>query len=358
MVLGVLSLPVSAAEGVRIATYSAELSRKGPGLLLRDILKKDDPQITATLAVIVAQRPDILLLTEFDHDPDGQALDAFAQALGAQGMQYPFRFAAPSNAGFDPDHDRDGNGRRGEDRDGQGYGRFRGDGALALLSRWPITVADVQDYSTLLWHDLPEAQRPVLPGQTEAFPTAELWRTQRLSSSGHWVVPIAHPDGPITLLVYGATPPVFDGPEDRNGKRNADELLFWGHYLDGMFGPPPRARFILMGKVNLDPVDGEGQHQAIRQILADPRLQDPRPQGPARAQEPGHLGDPRLDTAQWQAGAPGALRVDYILPSADWILGDRGVFWPEPGSFAPLGPDGLAAGPHKLVWVDLWAAEP
>ncbi|MGB8814683.1 MAG: endonuclease/exonuclease/phosphatase family protein, partial [Paracoccaceae bacterium] len=39
-----LSAPI-AAETLRIATYNAELSRQGPGLLLRDILTGTDPKI-------------------------------------------------------------------------------------------------------------------------------------------------------------------------------------------------------------------------------------------------------------------------------------------------------------------------
>ena len=43
------------------------------------------------------------------------------------------------------------------------------------------------------------------------------------------------------------------------------------------------------------------------------------------------------------------------VPSADWRVVDAGVFWPDPADPAAsvLGADGLAAGPHHLVWVDL-----
>ena len=34
---------------------------------------------------------------------------------------------------------------------------------------------------------------------------------------------------------------------------------------------------MVMGKANLDPFDGEGRHGAIRELLADRRLQDPAP---------------------------------------------------------------------------------
>ena len=52
-----------------MATYAAPLTRDGPGLLLRDLAAGDDPQIAATLAAIHAAAPDILVLTQFDHNP-------------------------------------------------------------------------------------------------------------------------------------------------------------------------------------------------------------------------------------------------------------------------------------------------
>ena len=42
-------------------------------------------------------------------------------------------------------------------------------------------------------------------------------------------------------------------------------------------------------------------------------------------------------------------------PLCDWTVIDAGVYWPAPDSTAAaiMGPDGLAAGPHRLVWVDI-----
>ena len=39
----------------------------------------------------------------------------------------------------------------------------------------------------------------------------------------------------------------------------------------------------------------------------------------------------------------------------DWTVSDAGVFWPAPGDpdAKLLGDDGLAAGLHRLVWVDV-----
>ena len=42
------------ADPIRIATYSPDLSRDGPGLLLRDILSGKDEQVAAAVQVIAA----------------------------------------------------------------------------------------------------------------------------------------------------------------------------------------------------------------------------------------------------------------------------------------------------------------
>lgn len=54
----------------------------------------------------------------------------------------------------------------------------------------------------------------------------------------------------------------------------------------------------------------------------------------------------------WSDEGPGNLRVSYILPSAIWTVTDAGVYWPASDD-SLLGDDGLAAGPHRLVWVDV-----
>ena len=304
--------------------------------MLRD-LGRDDAQISAVLDVIAAVNPDVLLLTDFDYDLDGIALATFAKRAG-----YPHWFSAAPNTGLMTDFDLDQNGRFGEPRDAQGYGRFRGDGGMALLSRWPL--GDVTNYSTMLWRDLPGATLP------EGWPE-EINAVQRLSHGGHWVVPVAAPGGEVNVMAFSASPPVFDGPEDRNGLRNKDELRLWAWVLD----QNAPANFVILGNANLDPVDGDGRRDAMVSFLRDPRLQDPKPRsfGGKLAADPDHQGDPALDTADWRDGAPGNLRVSYVLPSVAWAVSDAGVFWPAPEDADLLGDDGLLAGAHRLVWVDV-----
>ncbi|MBP1807233.1 endonuclease/exonuclease/phosphatase family protein [Rubellimicrobium aerolatum] len=302
------------------------------------------------MAVLSAARPDVLLLTDMDWDGDGAALGALAERLAAQGLDYPYRLALPGNAGLDSGLDLDGDGRLGGPGDAQGWGRFAGEGGLALLSRWPL--GEARDLSSLLWRDLPGARLPERDGQP--FPSEAARAAQRLSATGHWVVPVETPAGPATLLAWSAAPPIGDGPERRNALRNADELALWSRLLDGDLGPVP-AGIVILGNANLDPADGAGLRAEMTALLADPRLRDPRPasDGARDAADPGHSGDPRLDTVDWpeEEGGPGNLRVSYVLPAAEWRTLGSGVVWPRPGG--PLAAEAEAAGPHRLVWVDI-----
>ncbi|MCB2092948.1 MAG: endonuclease/exonuclease/phosphatase family protein [Rhodobacteraceae bacterium] len=347
------AMPVTAAP-IRVATFNADMSRQGPGLLLRDILSGTDAQTIAVVDVISRIAPDILLLNGFDYDLNMVALQALAGALERRGNPYPHLFARRPNTGLATGLDLDGDGRAGGPGDAQGFGRFAGEGGMAVLSRLPIDQAAAQDYSEFLWKDLPES---LIDG---ARLSSGALAAQRLSTTAHWTVPVALPNGGrLTLLAYHASPPVFDGPEDRNGRRSHDETAFWLHLLDGdLAWPAPRAPFVILGDANLDPVDGDGRHAAMISLLADPRLQDPAPRsrGAAEAARQGGVnalngGDPALDTVDWpEDPGPGNLRVDYVLPSADLTVLDAGVWWPEEVALAVAA---AKASRHKLVWVDI-----
>lgn len=314
----------------------------GPGLLLEDILQ-GDAQVDAAVQVIVALDADVLLLTGVDFDMAAAALTALADRLAANGAGYPYRLAALPNAGMPTGFDLDRNGKLGEARDAMGYGRFHGQAGMALLSRLPL--GDLVDHSSFPWADLPGAD---LPPDMTGLERLGL----RLSSTGHWQVPVLLPEGgAITVLGWSATPPVFDGPEDRNGRRNHDETAFWLRLLDGALpAPAPEPPFILMGEAGLDPQDGEGRPGALRALLGDPRLQDPAPRGKHGRVEPTHKGDPALDTAFYPKG-PGGLRVDYVLPSADLRVTEVGVLWPA--ATDPLIAALQSASRHYPVWVDI-----
>ena len=159
------------------------------------------------------------------------------------------------------------------------------------------------------------------------------------------------------------TPPVFDGPEDRNGKRNRADILFWDTYIRDQLNPETD-KYIVLGDLNADPKDGDGSHAAIQTLINGPYLTDPKPtsngtalahetQGGANAR---HTNDAATDTADWRdEDGPGNLRVDYVLPSKTLNVKGAGVFWPTPdeAGFEWIGSDGRASSDHRLVWVDL-----
>lgn len=301
------------------------------------------------IGVIATVSPDILLLQGIDHDHGLAALGALRDGLTRADMHYPHIFARQPNTGVPTGHDQDGDGRAWGDRDNHGFGEFAGQGGMAILSRYPIVTDDVQDFTGMLWRDLPDALLPVENGKP--FPSAGAQAVLRLASVAHWVVPVRTESGVVSVMAFHNTPPVFDGPEDRNGRRNHDQLRFWKLYLDGMFGPAPKRRFVLLGHANLDPVDGEGRKAALHALLEDPRLQDAKPLRPGKpAQQPGHKADPRLDTVTWPRPDPGHKRVSYILPSADLNVINSSVHWPAGGEPAM---QAARASRHRLIWADL-----
>jgi len=291
------------------------------------------------VASIAALKADVLLLTEIDYDLRGETLAGLNQLLAQAGVIYPYSAALRPNTGLPTGFDIDENGRKGEARDAMAYGRYPGAEGMAILSKLPL--GDITDYSGFIWADLPQNLSP------DTDPA--LRRLQRLSTSGHFQIAVMLPDGrSLALLAYGATPPVFDGPTDRNGKRNHDEVAFWSHLIAGELAfDAPKPPFVVIGKPNLDPVDGEGLPAAITALMG--QLQDPAPKGEVARVDLGQKGDPQLDTALFDG--IGGLRVDQILPSKDIQILKSGVLWPKDDD--PLAAVLATASDHRPVWVDI-----
>jgi hypothetical protein len=331
------------ADTLRLAIYNVDLSDRGPGLVLQSLQKGGSPAQTALVRNIIALDADILLLTGIDYDAEGKTLAALAAQLAQAGLAYAHQVALRPNSGVPTGFDLDGNGRLGDARDAMAYGRYPGEGGMALLSRLPIDTAQLRDFSAYLWSDLPRSLSP------DTDPA--LRGIQCLSSGGHYEVPVILPNGtPLRLLAFYAGPPGFDGTDDRNGKRNHDEAAFWLHLLAGDLPyPPPSAPFVLMGQASLDPVDGGGRSAALRQLLDHPLLQDPRPRSTSGRVDAGQRGDAALDTVLYNG--LGGLRVDYILPARAVTVAASGVMWPPDGG--ALATDLATAARHRPVWVDI-----
>jgi hypothetical protein len=171
---------------------------------------------------------------------------------------------------------------------------------------------------------------------------------------------------------------VFDGPEDRNGTRNFDEIRFFADYVtggrraryiyddEGKRGGLSRGdSFVIAGDQNSDPRDGDSIPGAIQQLLNHPRVNTSKtPSSPGAVEQAGlqgganatHKSDPKFDTADFADNAPGNLRADYVLPSKDLRIVDTAVFWPlmsDPLFLRLVGTFPFPSSDHKLVRVDV-----
>src|SRR6185503_3415072 len=170
----------------------------------------------------------------------------------------------------------------------------------------------------------------------------------------HWDVPIDLGGGILVhFLVDHPTPPVFDGAEDRNGKRNHDEIRFWADYLDPARatyhrddagtsgGLPAGARFFIAGDHNADPVKGDSVAGAALQFTTHPLINN------SYIPSAAGVGNNTTNTADFAED----LRVDYVLPSrAGFNILSGGIFWPvSPASLVTT----INASDHKLVWLDV-----
>lgn len=334
------------AAPLRIAFWNVDLTRAGPGMLLRDLERGRDAHIKAVVAMIVRLSPDILVLDGFDADYRNLALGRLALLVRRQGADYPYLYSRMPNSGLATGFDLDGDGRTRGAGDAQGFGAFPGQRGMAILSRLPILSGKVRDYSALLWRALPGAKMPRWRDGTP-FPSAVARTVQRLASRVFWDVPVRMPDGrALHLLVSHASPPGFDGPENRNGLRNRDEIRFWSLFLAGKIGrtrPWPAARpFVIAADLNADPRGGQEGVDALRRLLDNALLNDPW-----SATSGG--GGTAPVTVMWPDGAlPRGMRVDYLLPSRALALKGAGIVWPP-----PRGVDEAALPRHRMIWVEV-----
>ena len=341
--------PAAAAERLRVAAFDVGMSRDGPGVLVHELEGAPEPAALAAAAVVREVRPDVLLRRRGStttwrggrSTPSGRC-----SRPGRTASTIRFAFALPVNAGVPSGLDLDGDGRTMGRGDAFGWGRFPGNGGMALLSRLPVDAEAARSFTALPWSALPGAEPP-RRADGEPFPDAARAAALRLSSRAHWQVPVILPGGGrLHLLAANPTPPLFDGSEGFNRRRNRDEVRFWSVYLDGAAltddagrtAGPPDGSLVVLGNLNLDPLDGAGERAAMAALLGHPRLQDPRPASAGGAAAAGtgvnggHDGDPALDTADWRDDdGPGNLRVDYVLPSAELTVAGAGVFWPAEG---------------------------
>jgi endonuclease/exonuclease/phosphatase family metal-dependent hydrolase len=327
------------------------------------------PQLRNAAEIVRRVRPDVLLINEIDYDEKGENAARFQQRYLAvsQNKQppiiYPHVFVAPVNTGLPSGHDLDNDGSATGPGDALGYGRYPGQYGMALLSRFPLDAAQARTFQTLLWKDVPGNLMPDGTANKPEWYAPDEVAILRLSSKSHWDVPVKIGDTVVHVLAAHPTPPVFDGPENRNGRRAHDEIRLWADYLTGgkaaeyivddrgrRGGSPADTRFVILGDLNADPVKGERVEgrAPIELLLKHPRVQDPQPRSEGSlAGAKDYPGDKSIRTCDFG-------RLDYVLPCRELKVKKAGVFWPKPSDpLHRLVATRDSSSDHRLVWIDV-----
>ena len=267
--------PSTATPTVRVATYNLSLNRAAAGQLEADLSTGTNVQARTVAEIIQRTNPDVVLLNEFDYVAGDVAADLFRENYlevsqnGAAPVEYPYAFVAPSNTGIPSGFDLNNDGTVGGPDDALGFGFFEGQFGMAVLSKYPIATDDVRTFQNFLWKDMPGALLPddlATPEPADWFTPEEL-EVVRLSSKSHWDVPVQVGKTTIHVLASHPTPPTFDAAEDRNGRRNHDEIRFWADYIT-----PSESGYIVRRR------RAAGRHRSRRPVR-HPRRSERRPAG-------------------------------------------------------------------------------
>ena len=361
---------------VRFSTFNASLNRNTLGQLISDLTTPNNMQAKVIAEIVQRNRPDVLLINEFDFDASNTALGLFqtnylsVSQNGAAPINYPYRYTAESNTGIPSGKDlNNSGGTPGGPDDAFGFGFFPGQFGMAVYSKYPIRTNKIRTFQKFLWKDMPGARLPddpATPGVTKDWYSPDELAIFRLSSKSHWDIPIRIGERTVHFLTSHPTPPVFDGPEDRNGTRNFDEIRLFADYITGgrkaryiyddkgkKGGLDRGARFVIAGDQNSDPLDGDSIPGSIQLLLDHPRVNTSKtPSSLGAVEQNGlqgganltHKSDPKFDTADFADTAPGqparGLRPPEQEP-ADRRLGrvlaahDRSVLQPRRGLPVP-----------------------
>lgn len=360
-------------EALNYVEHSANGNAKVTGNELTHALQTHSQQIKNIAEIIQRVNPDIILLNEFDRvDNSHKNLHTFLNDYLGQSQQgqpsihFPYFYQGAVNTGVKVNGDLNHDGKQNEQpADTHGFGHFEGHFGMVLLSKYPINEQQIRTFQHFKWQHMPNALQPIDPKTQQTWYSEQTWQTLRLSSKSHWDIPVQIKDQTIHVLASHPTPPVFDGPEDRNGKRNHDEIRFWfdyingeqGHYiyddLGNKGGLAAQQAFVILGDQNASTEDGDAisttTSQGINALLNSPKIQDPLPTSLGGQAHSADNPKAKHHSAYWR------MRADYVLPSVlGFKLLNSGIFWPEKNQPSyRLIKDRQASSDHRLVWVDV-----
>ena len=344
-------------------------------------------QIRNIAAIIQQNRPDVLLLTEFNNDGEGRdmtALQAFqenylgvAQSLNSvdggdmlEPIHYPFVHNYATNTGLLPDDttlDFGNDGGKGRPNGAHGFGFYHGHYGFALMSKFEVDGANTRTFQTVKWADMPGEKVPTIPladdpdnpCKAEDLPAGMAcgdpwyndaeWQAIRLSSKNHVdapiIIPTANGNKVIHALLAHPTPPAFDRIAWHNRYRNGAENKLWVSYLNneswlvddqGNPGGFAGTDFVIMGDLNADPEFSSGKDYGIRDLMVyHPQVSHEvgdstgamAPVSEGAQKEDNAKGHPYPATRTSTFGS----RVDYAVPSASLEVVNTGVYWQAEG---------------------------
>ncbi len=367
----------SSDNHIKVATFNVSMDATnylargeiGKGDELINALSSDHNQIKNIAEIIQHVRPDILLLNEFDYIKNpSQGIEKFIKNYlnksqqNAKAIDYPYYYYAPVNTGVPTDFDLDNNGKKqGNMADSYGFGHFPGHFGMVLLSRFPIDEKNIRTFQYFLWHDMPNAIKPKDPKTGVNWYSNEAWQALRLSSKSHWDIPVKVNGETLHILASHPTPPVFDGPENRNGARNHDEIRFWHDYItptnsgyiyddNGKHGGiASHSRFVVLGDQNASPDEGGAMKSGIANLLNSPLINNDVAPSSMGGKKNSDSEFAKNHTAGWK------MRADYVLPSRSGIsIKQAGIFWPEKQSpLYRLIETRASSSDHRMVWLDV-----
>lgn len=367
--------PAPGGASIRVAQFNIwELTREKVDEVDADG-RGSNAQLVAAAGILRDVGPDIVLINEIDivqegPDPLTRVWRDFEERYLAGGddpAAYPYVFAAPVNtgvlSGYDLNHDgvvatEADRGTRSYGDDSFGYGEYPGQYGMVVASRIPLDLRGARTFRTFLWRDMPGNAMPA------EWYSAEEAAAFRLSSKTHMAVPVTVGGRTVHLVAAHPTPPGFDGAEDRNGRRNRDEVRLIVDLVDGADylvddagvsgGLPEGASFIVMGDLNASRRGSDpAPDHPIRTLLDHPRVQDTGDVCVSEGGLAGRAPGPPEYFERSTTGRATGLRIDYVLPSDDLEVTGGGVHFPD-AETDPAGAERAdAASDHRLVWVDL-----